>query len=274
MCVVARLPSILRRELVPVATRARHSLALVYAWPREVLDALLPSELAAETYDDLGLVAVVLVEAEDLRPPGLPRALGGDHVLAGYRVFVRWRDARGRGRRGLLPLRTFTDAPAIVRYSSLVRPRYERARISFEHRPEAIEVEIRTPREDGDVHVIADLTSRPAPLPAGSPFRSTADARDFLGPLPRGGATSGMVVVRGIPTVWNPQPIAVDVRELAFFRAPPFSGHEPILANAVYACDVELAEDRGWRAASRRAAARAGGPRRWRPRPGEVPQPS
>jgi Uncharacterized conserved protein (COG2071) len=273
------MPPMLRRQPLPVATRARHSLVLVYAWPREVLAPLIPSELEADLYDDVGLVAVALVEAEDLRPRGYPRALGRDGVLAGYRIFVRWRDAGARDRRGLLPLRTDTDAPAVVRYGRpLARPRYDRAEISLEQRPEAIEIEIRTRRRDGDLHVIADLTSRPAPLPPGSPFRSLSDARDFAGPLPltetESSASGGMVEVLGMPTVWNPQPIAVDVRELAFFQGPPFGAHEPVLANAVYACDVEFAQERA-AAATRRAARSAGRrSRRWQPRPGQLPQPS
>jgi hypothetical protein len=287
----------LRRHPIPMATHVQHSLMLAYAWPRALLEPLIPAELELDTYpaatdspswSDLGFVAVALVRAEGLRPRGLPRGLGGDHVLSGYRIFVRWR-AGDRAIRGLFILRSDTDSDAMARFGELfARHPFRRADIRFEERPEAIEIEIATPGAEADLHVIADLTSRPAPLPPGSPFRSLHDARRFAGPLPhsflreddadgeRWGGDGEIVMIEGARSSWEPQPIAVDVRELTFFEGEPFASYEPTLANAFHASDVEYVWERSRRVAqaARPAAEPRRVARRWAPRPGEMPQPS
>jgi hypothetical protein len=281
-----------------MATHVQHNLMLAYAWPRALLEPLIPAELELDTYPDsrtgagsgadLGFVAIALIRAEGLRPRALPRALGGDHVLTGYRVFVRWR-AGDRAIRGLFILRSDTDSDAMARFGELfTRHPFRRADIRFDERPEAIEIEIATPGAEADLHVVADLTSRPAPLPTGSPFRSLHDAWHFAGPLPhsflrdgdgdgeRAGGDGEIVMIEGARSSWEPQPIAVDVRELTFFEREPFARHEPTLANAFHASDVEYVWERSRRVAqaARPAAKRRRIARRWAPRPGEMPQPS
>jgi Uncharacterized conserved protein (COG2071) len=301
----------LRRHRIPMATHLQHCLVLAYAWPRQLLEPLIPPELELDTYQagapfvaasgdgsgggspdgsgrEFAFVAVALVRAEGLRPRGFPRGLGGgDHVLTGYGIFVRWR-AADPPIRGLFILRSDTDSDAMVRFGTLLaRQPYGRAEIRFEERPEAIEIEVATPRAEADLHVVADLTSRPAPLPPESPFRSLHDARRFAGPLAHsflreddrdGGAERNgeVVMIQGMRSSWEPQPIAVDVRDVTFFDAAPFAGVEPTLANAFHASDVEYVWERSRRlaAAARPATARSRVARRWAPRPGEVPQPS
>ena len=68
----------------PLAIRAffRHCLVLTYAFPREILEPLLPPALTLDTYEDLGFVAVAhgttypIVQGIDPVPalsPGRPR---------------------------------------------------------------------------------------------------------------------------------------------------------------------------------------------------------
>jgi hypothetical protein len=50
--------------------------------------------------------------------------------------------------------------------------------------------------------------------------------------------------VRGVRSSWEPEPVAVNVRELSFFSAERF-GAEPVLANAFYIADTDYRWERG-----------------------------
>jgi hypothetical protein len=241
----------LRRHPIPMSTWFRHSLVLAYAWPADLLEPLVPPGLELDAYGDLGFCAVALVQTEDLRPSFLPRTLGRDYFLTGYRIFVRRRDERGRAQRGLYILRSDTDSPAMVRFGNmLTHYSYRLADIAFEDRsPDEIEVRITTPGAEADLHVTADLRSIPAPLPAGSPFATEADARRFAGPLPytfdHEPQTGGIVVIKGVRDRWDPQPVSVRVERLTFFDRGPFAGREPVLANAFHVAGVAYRWERG-----------------------------
>ena len=44
---------------------------------------------------------------------------------------------------------------------------------------------------------------------------------------------------------WSPETVAVEVRRATFFERPPFSWHEPVLANAFHVADVDYRWERG-----------------------------
>ena len=98
------------------------------------------------------------------------------------------------------------------------------------------------------VGVTADLSQMPAPRPAGSPCGSLKEARRFAGPLPytfhHEPQTGRLLSVRGRRSTWDPQPVAVEVRELDFVSAGRF-GAEPVLANAFYVSDIDYRWERG-----------------------------
>src|SRR5205807_15456 len=105
------------------------------------------------------------------------------------------------------------------------------------------------PHSEADLEVVADLGSKPAPLPPGSPFESVADARHFAGPLPftfdYERETGSIVTVTGVRKAWDPQPITVEVRKNTFLDAPPFDRARPLLANAFHLADVPYSWTRG-----------------------------
>lgn len=242
----------LKRHPIPMVTRFGHALVLAYAMPADVLARLLPRGLAVDTYGDHGFVAVAMVHAKRLRPAGFPAWLGRDYVLTGYRIFVRHRDAAGHVRRGLHIIRSDTNRrPMMVSGNVLTHYNYRLAAIRFTERTDALEVEIRTVSAEADLHVIADLRSRPAPSPPGSPFGSGGDARRFAGPLPwtfdYEPETRSIVMIRGRRSAWRPQPVEVDVRECTFLRDPRFGGAAPVLANAFHVSDLDYRWDRGIR---------------------------
>src|SRR2546428_7476114 len=105
--------------------------------------------------------------------------------LAGYRIFTRFQTASGRTLRGLRILRSDTDRWLMASAGNvLTHYGYRKAEVQYGAKAEALEIRIRTPRAEADLHVVADLASKPAPLPEGSPFGNLREARKFAGPLP------------------------------------------------------------------------------------------
>jgi Uncharacterized conserved protein (COG2071) len=238
----------LSRHPLAIAAHFRHSLVLAYAFPQEVLRPLLPPGLVLDTFAELGFAAVALVQTERLRPSFVPARLGQSFFLSGYRVFVR--RAGHPSLRGLYILRSDTDRRSMALLGNLLTHyRYRLAQLSLTERPGELEIMVVTPGGDADLHVVADLSSRPAPLPAGSPFGSLDEARRFAGPLPYTfdyeASTGALVVVRAVRTAWNPQPVEVEVRRATFFDRDPFREHEPVLANAFHVAEIDYRWERG-----------------------------
>jgi hypothetical protein len=232
----------LRRHPFSVSAQFRHSLVLAYALPASVLEPLLPPTLEPDRHGELGFAAAAFVQTERMRPSFLPPAFGLDFFLGGYRVFVR---VAGRpSLRGLYIIRSDTDRRLLTFVGNLLTSyRYRTVDASCRCENGTLEIQVRP-----GVHISADLKRRPAPLPPGSPFASLAEARRFAGPLPytfhHEPETGLLLSVRGIRSSWNPEPVSVDVRELAFFTAERF-GVEPTLANAFYVGGLDYRWERG-----------------------------
>jgi hypothetical protein len=232
----------LRRHPFAVSAHFRHSLVLAYALPAEALEPLLPPTLEPDRHGDLGFAAAAFVQTERMRPSFLPKALGLDFFLGGYRIFVR---VAGRpSLRGLYIIRSDTDRRLLTVFGNLLtsyRYRTVEARCRVEN--ETLEVEVQP-----GVHISADLGRRPGPLPPGSPFGGVEEARRFAGPLPytfhHEPQTGRLLSVRGVRSSWNPEPVEVEVHELAFFSPGRF-GVEPILANAFYVGGIDYRWERG-----------------------------
>jgi Uncharacterized conserved protein (COG2071) len=232
----------LRRHPFDVSAHFRHSLVLAYALPASVLEQLLPPTLEPDRHGDLGFVAAAFVQTEKMRPSFLPAAFGLDFFLGGYRIFVRV--AGRRSLRGLYILRSDTDRRLLTFFGNqLTSYRYRTVDAGFHLDGDTLRVEVRP-----GVNIAADLSRRPAPLPAESPFSSVEEARRFAGPLPytfhHEPETGRLLGVRGLRSAWDPQPVAVDVRELSFF-SPQKVGEEPVLANAFYVRDIDYRWERG-----------------------------
>jgi len=245
---------VLKRHPIPIKAFFRHCLVLAYAFPKKLLESLLPPGLSVDTYEGFGFVAIAMVQTKGLRPVLAPRALGQDFFLTGYRVFTRFDAAQGGTLRGLRILRSDASRSLMVSFGNLLTHyNYRRADVLLRESARSLEIEIQTPRAEADLHVIADLASRPAPLPHGSPFRDSREARKFAGPLPftfdYEKETHSIVVIEGVRQDWNPQPVNVEVRRNAFFQQAPFNQTSPILANAFYVENVAYRWKRGVRIA-------------------------
>ncbi len=238
----------LKRHPLAVEAHFRHSLVLTYAWPRQLLEPLLPPGLVLDTHGELGFTAIALVQTERLRPAFLPVSLGLDFFLTGYRIFVRVADAPSL--RGLYILRSDADRRMMVVLGNLLTHyRYRLAEISAAERNGRLAVQVHTSAREADLDLVADLTSKPAPLPPHSPFADNVEARRYAGPLPYTfdyeRSTASIIAVKATRQNWNPEPITVEVREASFLESPKFSGGQPMLANAFHVENVDYRWERG-----------------------------
>lgn len=240
----------LKRHPFGVEAFFRRSLVLTYAVPASALIDLVDRGLELDTYDKWGFLAIAMVQTEALRPRGFPKWLGRDFFLSGYRIFARLARPGKPTLRGLRILRSDTDRWMMARLGNLfTRYQYRLAKVVVGIDPSRLEIAIRTPHHEADLHVVADLSSGPAPLPEGTPFRSLEDARSFAGPLPftfsYDARRQRMVVIKGVRKAWDPRPVRVEVREATYLEQPRFANAGALLANAFYLENVPYAWNPG-----------------------------
>ncbi len=243
----------LQRHPVPMTCHFEHCLVVTWALPAAVLEPLVPPGLTLDTYDGRwGFLVIALVQTRSLRPAFLPAWAGRDYALTGYRIFVRHRDQAGRTRRGLHILRSDTDKRSMkIAGNLLTHYRYRLADISIAETAGRLDVRIATPGAQAGLHVVACLSSEPAPLPPSSPFHSQRDARRFAGPLPwtfdHEPETNSIVMIRARRTEWDPQPTAVEVKTCGFLDSPLLAAAGPRLASAFHVAGVDYGWERGIR---------------------------
>jgi hypothetical protein len=240
----------LRRHPVPIRAHFRFSLVLTFAYPQELLRPLLPPGLTLDAYAGQGFLAIALVQAENLRPAGLPAFLGRDFFLSGYRVFSRFRLPDGKILRGLRILRSDADSALMVRAGNLLtRYGYRPCSASRRSSASALEIDVRTPGGEADLSVRAEWEPAPLSPPAGSPFPDLETARHFAGPLPftfdYEAETRRMIVVQGVRERWTPRPVRAEVGTCSFLDRPPFAEAPRRLANAFLVEDVPYRWERG-----------------------------
>ncbi len=239
----------LKRHPLPVSAFFRHSLVLTYAFAPEILRPLLPEGLVLDTFRGHAFLAIALVQTERLRPSFLPAFLGRDFFLSGYRIFTRL-DRGAQSKRGLRILRSDTDHRWMVLAGNLLTHyNYQLCRATLEEREGQLHWTIRTPRGDADLDVV--VVGPASACPRGSPFDNLDEARRFAGPLPYTfdyeAETHSIVVIRALRQEWDPQPVAVEIRQNTFLEREPFCKAAPLLANAFHVRDVPYQWLRGER---------------------------
>lgn len=245
----------LRRHPIPVVAHFEHCFVLTYALPAYVLRRLLPPGLELDVFGaagEIGFVAVALVQTRNLRPAGAPQLFGQDFFLSGYRVFTRFRTPAGRLLRGLRILRSDTDRRRMALSGNLLTHyNYRFAHVDFHAAQQSLEVRIRTPNEEADLAVSADLRDEAAKLPADSCFSTEPEARKFAGPLPYTfdyeSQTHSIIAIRGRRREWHPRLATATVKRITFFDREPFSAAKPRLVSAFYLADIPYRWDRGVR---------------------------
>lgn len=195
------------------------TVVLSFAAPVKELAAMLPSCLEPDTFnDEWGFIAMAAVRTRMLRPSGFPVWAGQDFWLIGYRIFVRYINAKGRRLRGLYILGSETDR----RRMALLGNRFTHYRYSYkpmvgELHPYGMALRA---KDGSTVVVVNDMEG--VELPSGSVFTDWSEARRFVGPLPftfsHDARRKRMLIVEGSRMDWHPRPVAVQEHHCGFIN--------------------------------------------------------
>jgi len=241
--------SFLKRHPFPVLAHLDRVVAVSFAFPESTLRPMVPDGLEIDLYEGLGFLTVALVWTRDLRPAGLPAALGQSFFMAGYRIFTRLRDDSGRKLRGLKILRSETDQRRMVYLGNLMTG-YHYRHVHLKTEQSGAETRVQTSLADGTstLDLTYDAEIRDAPLPVGSPFIDWRTARRFAGPMPftfSPEPDGSFIVIEGNRTEWVPRPVVVKDWYVGLFEEEPLRGVKPILANAFAVENVAYRWEKG-----------------------------
>ena len=229
------------RHPFPVVAHFDWALSVTFAAPRQSLVPLLAPGLELDLAGETGFLAVACVQTRRLRPAALPRLLGMDFFLAGYRLFVRFASPSQGDLRGLQILGSETDR----------RPMVAGGRLFTHYGYRHASVSVR--REEGRIAVSTssglaiEVREEDPALPAESPFAPWDEARRFAGPMPYTFAAEGgrVVRVRGERTHWKPRPVRVVTAAVPFLETLTGNAARPAAAFLVE--DVDYRWSRGVR---------------------------
>jgi len=224
--------SFLKNHPFAVEAFFESSLVLTYALPVGDLEGLLPPSLTLDTLNnEFAFIAVAVVQTRGLRPKGFPQFLGNDFILAGYRVFVRYKTSEGKSLRGLYILKSETDKLKMTILGNLMTSyNYSRKNIEYSRFDNKITVRI----TNSGFHIEADTKSGDVPLPNGSPFADWKQARRYAGPLPftftYEPKTKQVLIIEGVRENWTPRPVSIAKANIGFIKEAGFN--KAILASA------------------------------------------
>lgn len=242
----------LKRHPFPVKAYFDFSLVLTYAFPEEVLKPLLPAGLELDTFNGYGFVAVAMVQTRDLRPAFMPKFMGRDFFLTGYRVFVKYHTQRQKRYRGLFILRSDTNSKMMQRSGNLLTHyNYHTIDIDWKKNDKGIEVNARSADHLTDAKIKITFGDENTPLPADSVFKDWKEARRFAGPMPftfdYEKQTHSIVFIEGVREHWVPTPVQVELADVDFLKQEPFKNSPLLLSNAFVTCDVPYMWKKGVR---------------------------
>lgn len=221
----------LKQHPFPVSAYFKQSLVLTFALPATALRSLLPPPLTLDTYnDEVGFIAVALVQTRHLRPTGFPKWMGNDFFLAGYRIFTRYQNQKGKRLRGLYILESQADKQKMVLLGNLMT-HYRYSKITVIQSVQDGIYSVHSPSEG--FSIIAAETAAPV-LPKNSVFPDWKTARRFAGPLPFTFTylqdTEEVLIVQGLRQNWTPQPVTINHYQLPWLAKHGFG--EAVLASA------------------------------------------
>jgi hypothetical protein len=230
--------SFLKNHPFAVETHFERSTVLTYAVKKEELELLIPECLTLDTFnDEWAFIAVALVKTKGLRPKGFPKFIGNDFYLAGYRIFVRYTDKRGKNLRGLYIIKSETNKKKMEFFGNLfTHYNYTTTDISDETNND-----IRTvSSKKSDFSFSMDVKEGEKVLPKDSPFSDWKTARRFAGPLPftftYNKEKKEVLIIEGVRQNWKPKAIEVTACHFAFINNFNFKSCH--LANAFVIEDV------------------------------------
>ncbi|HWK03838.1 MAG TPA: DUF2071 domain-containing protein [Puia sp.] len=207
------------------------SLVLTYAVPKAALEQAIPECLQLDLFkDEWAFIAAAFVDTSHLRPKGFPEFLGNDFFLAGYRIFVNYRNNQGKRLRGLYILRSETNK-AKMSFLGNIFTHYNYLKTDIQYHKDQEKISIFSNNSDLDIQA---LLNKNAPLPASSPFSEWKEARRFAGPLPftfsYNNKTKKVLTIQGVRENWEPSPVEITKNKIGFIDRMNIPGM--VLANA------------------------------------------
>lgn len=224
--------SFLKNHPFEVEAFFESSVVLTFAVPKEQLEAFIPECLQLDSFNEKwAFIAIAMVQTKDLRPRGLPKFMGNDFFLIGYRIFVRYTSNAGKNLRGLYILKSETDKKKMEVMGNI-----------FTHynytTTDILQIESINSKEISSIKsrfkITIDKTAGEIPLPENSPFTDWKEARRFAGPLPftftYNATAKEVLIIEGVRQNWTPAPIRVIDYDFDFLNS--LNLKNPILANA------------------------------------------
>jgi uncharacterized protein YqjF (DUF2071 family) len=208
------------------------SIVFTFAVPKEQLEKLIPACLTLDTFQDKwAFIAIAMVQTKNLKPKGFPKFMGNDFFLIGYRVFVRYRNKKGKNLRGLYILKSETDSKKMT-FRGNIFTHYKYTTTDITTSTEGEQIEIVSKKSDFNSKV--DTSTEEVSLPNDSPFLNWKDARRFAGPLPftftYTPKTKEVLIIEGVRQNWKPKPVKVEAYKFQFLQELKLTNY--VLANA------------------------------------------
>jgi hypothetical protein len=163
----------LMKNAITMAGQIDRCWLFTYRVPSAEVERLLPPPLELVTRGPWAFINIVVSHLRQMRPKGLPAAVGIGYWHVAYRLY-----AKARSVEGLYFLRSDADSPLMVAAGNLLTDfKFHLAAISVEDK----RILVRSPGADVDVLLGGD-----AKLPADSAFGSLEEADQFLKYKPAG----------------------------------------------------------------------------------------
>lgn len=225
--------SFLKNHPFAVEAFFESSLVLTFAVPKEELLDLIPECLELDLFEEkFAFIAVAMVQTKALRPKGLPKFIGNEFFLIGYRIFVRFNDKNGRSLRGLYILKSETDKKKMEFFGNIFT-HYSYSTTDITQKVSDNKTTISSIKSDFSITVEND-SNEEISLPESSPFPNWQAARKFAGPLPNTFTylkeTKEVLIIEGVRQNWIPQPVKVVNYNISFLNSLKLKN--PVLANA------------------------------------------
>lgn len=208
------------------------SLVLTFAVPEEQLQNFIPECLELDTFSDKwAFIAVAMVQTSSLRPKGLPKFLGSDFFLIGYRIFTRYTNNAGKRMRGLYIIKSETNKRKMAFFGNIFT-HYNYTLTDISQIKNGSKTEIKSDKSNFTVAV--EESNGETTLPPDSPFSSWKEARRFAGPLPftftYNPKDKTVLIIEGVRQNWKPEPVNISRYSIGFLDS--LNLKDLVLANA------------------------------------------
>tara|TARA_R110002012_G_scaffold315704_2_gene529892 strand:+ start:899 stop:1630 length:732 start_codon:yes stop_codon:yes gene_type:complete len=216
----------------PFAVEAffENSTVLTFAVPKEELEHLIPDFLNLDSYNGYAFIAIALVKTTQLRPKGFPKFMGNNFTLVGFRIFVTYKNKKGKRLRGLYILKSETNKKKMAFFGNIfTHYKYTTTDFSFNKHNNHSEIISKNSKIS-----INFSNKEESEIPINSPFKDWKTARRYAGPLPFTFTTTSknkeVLIIQGVRQNWKPEPITINNYDINFLKQFNFS--ECVLASA------------------------------------------